>query len=40
MEIVKIPINSIVEIFILKKSKENITINIGADPRATGYTFV
>ena len=23
-----------------KKSKENITIKIGAEPRAIGYTFV
>ena len=39
-EIIKIPVNSNVEILILKKSKENITIKMGADPRAIGYIFV
>ena len=32
--------NSNFEIVMLKKSKENITIKIGAEPRAIGYIFV
>ena len=35
-EITKIPISSDLEIFIFKKSKDNMTIKIGAVPRAIG----